>query len=104
VEVASIIPTISVDKSNCNGVLTISTSVPGFSGCSFAYTIDGSPAVNANTDTLLVRVNNNGTLSYRNLDNVCHRIGVTATCGSCTGSASTTVKQACVVTTTDCTS
>ena len=44
-----------------------------------------------------------GGLSYRNLDNTCHTIGVTATCGDCAGTASTTVKQACVVTTEGCT-
>lgn len=102
-QATAVTPTISVNSSACNGVLTISTSVPGFSGCSFAYKIDGQAAANTETDTKIVRVNSDGTLSYRNLDNTCHTISVTATCGSCVGTASTTVKQACVVTTTGCT-
>lgn len=102
--VAPITPVLNVGGlDNCNGVLTFSTSVPGFSGCSLAYTIDGSPAANSSTDTLLVRVNADGTLDYRNLDGACHTIGVTATCGSCTGTATRTVRQACVQTTTPCT-
>ncbi|MBA2277227.1 MAG: hypothetical protein H0W06_05630, partial [Chloroflexia bacterium] len=76
----AITPEISVtDTDNCNGVVTVSTSVAGFEGCSFAYTIDGDPAANVENDTTIVRVNSNGTLSYRNLDNTCHTIGVTAT-------------------------
>lgn len=102
--VAPISPVLNVSgQNNCNGVLSFSTSVPGFSGCSLAYTIDGSPATNSSTDTLLVRVNSDGTLDYRNLDGNCHTIGVTATCGSCTGTATRTVRQACVQTTTPCT-
>jgi hypothetical protein len=101
----AITPQIEVaDDTECNGVLTISTTVPGSTGCEFAYTIDGQPAANTETDTKIVRVNTDGTLSYRNLDNTCHKIGVTATCGSCSGTASVAVKQACVQTTTtlDC--
>lgn len=96
-------PVIAVNSSNCNGVLTISASVAGFTGCSHAWTIDGAAAANTTTDTLLVRVNSNGTLDYRNLDNTCHTIGVTSTCGNCSGTASVRVKQNCVVTTTGCT-
>jgi hypothetical protein len=87
--------------SNCDGLLTFSTTVEGFEGCTLAYTIDEVDAADTESDTLIVRVNDDGTLTYRNLDGECHAIGVTATCGGCNGSASTSVTQ-CVTTTQPC--
>jgi hypothetical protein len=98
----AITPSISAaGDTDCDGVLTFTGSAAGFTGCSFAWTIDTVAASNTETDGLVVRVNADGTLGYRNLDGTCHTIGVTATCGSCIGTASTTVTQ-CVTTTVDC--
>ncbi|MGH2706116.1 MAG: hypothetical protein ACRDJ4_13805 [Actinomycetota bacterium] len=98
--------TLAVDSSACNGVLTFTPSVSGFTGCTFAYTIDGLTIAafltGKSADTYIARLNGNN-LEFRALDNTCHTIAVTATCGSCTATATKTVKQACVVTTTGCT-
>jgi hypothetical protein len=103
-------PTVAITVSgdtNCNGLLTFSAPDPsGFSGCTPAWTIDGKAAANTNvtdpTKDPYVKLNADGTMTYRNLDGTCHEIGVTLTCGSCNGSTSRKVKQ-CVTSTVDCT-
>ena len=104
VTVRSLTPVINISgNSTCDGLLTVSTTVAGFSGCSFAYTIDGVAAVASETDGRTVRLNTAaGQMTVRILDNACHTIGVTATCGTCTGVATKTFKQ-CVGTTVNCT-
>jgi hypothetical protein len=76
----------------CDGNLTITATVTGASACEgFAWTIDGTAVPNNSTNTL----------AYRQLDGTCHTIAVTASCGGCSGSASTKISQ-CVATTLDC--
>ena len=76
---------------NCNGVLTVTANVPGFSGCTVAWKVDGAP----------VSGNPNGTLTYGPvLDGVCHTIRADVNCGGCTAFATTQVSQC--VTTTSC--
>jgi hypothetical protein len=90
---STIQPTITVSgQTNCDGNLTFRAAATGFTGCTPAWTIDGTAAT-ANSD---------GSLSYRDLDGSCHTIGVTLTCGGCSGTASKTVSQ-CVHTTLNCT-
>ena len=97
-----ITPFIAVDGTeNCDGILTFSAAAEGFSDCSVGWTIDGLEATDAETDAVVVRVNSDGTLTFRALDGVCHAIDATVTCGGCTGTASTSVSQ-CVGTTTSC--
>jgi hypothetical protein len=97
----------------CSGVLDYTASASGSSGCTFAWTIDGlSPAafVAAGTaaDARMATVSGTGNvnLAFRSLDNVCHTLAVTATCtaggGTCSATASKTVKQ-CVTSTLSCT-
>ena len=86
-----------------NGVLTFSASAPtGQSGCTRSWTIDGTAAANVDDGTKKVVVNADGTLTYRNLDGVCHTIGVTTNCSGCQGTDSKKVSQ-CVTTTQNCT-
>jgi hypothetical protein len=97
----AITPTITVTgNDNCNGQLTFDASATGFTGCTKAWTIDGfgGSDLAAHGGT----VNADGSLSYRSLDGTCHTIGVTLTCGGCSGTASRTVCQ-CVHTTLGCT-
>ncbi len=97
----AISPVIQVSgNTNCNGQLTFSAPDPsGFSGCTKAWTVDGTDASTiTNTANLIVTVNANGTLTYRSLDGNCHVIGVTLTCGACNGSTTKAVTQ-CVTTT-----
>jgi hypothetical protein len=88
----------SAGESDCIGLLTFTASVAGFEGCTFTWEIDDEAAANTETDELIVRVNADGTLTYRNLDGACHEIGVNAVCGTCVGSTTTSVTQ-CVTTT-----
>jgi len=97
----------------CNGILVYTASVSGQTGCGFTWTVDGVSvssfaAGGAADDARVARVNGTGnnTLSFRALDNVCHTIGVSASCANgtqtpCTGTASATAKQ-CVGTTKNC--
>jgi hypothetical protein len=100
---SAISPTLSVSgEGACDGVLTFSTSVEGFSGCTFTYTIDGMSVADANAAGAEATVNADGTLTFRWLDGNCHTVAVAAACGDCEGSDSITVSQ-CVNTTTNCT-
>jgi len=100
---SAISPTLSVSgEGACDGVLTFSTSVEGFSGCTFTYTIDGMSVADANAAGAEATVNADGTLTFRWLDGNCHTVAVAAACGECEGSDSITVSQ-CVNTTTNCT-
>jgi hypothetical protein len=73
--------------------VTFTASVSGGSGCSFQWSVDGSP-VNGATGS---------SFQYpADPDNVCHTVSVHAVCGGCSADASTTVKQ-CINTTTGCT-
>jgi TAT (twin-arginine translocation) pathway signal sequence len=89
---------------DCSGLLVFTPTVTPPGNCTFTYKLDGVPLVASETDVLVVRLNTPtaGKLTYRNLDGVCHRITVTATCGTCTDTASKTVQQ-CVTTTANCT-
>ena len=105
VTVRTLNPVINIaGNSNCTGLLTVSTTVDGFEGCSFAYTIDGVTAVASSTNNRIVQLNTpaQGQMTVRILDGACHTIGVTATCGACTGTASETFTQ-CVDTDLGCT-
>ena len=105
VTVRSLSPEISIaGNSNCDGLLTVSTAAPGFIGCSFVYTIDGAAAVATSTDSRIVQLDTPvaGQMTVRFLDGICHTIGVTATCGDCTGTATKTFTQ-CVGTDVNCT-
>jgi hypothetical protein len=100
VTVAEIFPEIAVSgDDNCDGQLTLTASAPGFTGCSFTWTIDGVAAA-PDADPA-----NGSVLSYRILDDsttpVCHFVEVTATCGGCTGTADVTISQ-CVSTVVGC--
>lgn len=83
----------------CNGVLSFTASVAGRTGCTFTWTVDGVSlatflAGGAADDARIARPNAGGNvLSFRALDNTCHTIAVSASCGSCTATASTKVKQ-----------
>jgi hypothetical protein len=102
VTTTAVTPTITLANENpCNGVLKF--SVPQTCS-SITWTIDDVAAANTSTDDLLVRVNADGTLEYRPFENPnkCHKIGVTATCGGCTGTNTKRVQQGCVTTTVDC--
>ena len=84
--------TIRVDGgTNCDGVLTLTASVQGGSGCSFTWTEGGTT------------LGTGPTLSYGPvLDGVCHTITVAAVCGGCDASASVNISQ-CAETTVGCT-
>jgi hypothetical protein len=101
--VNAITPVISISgDENCDGLLTFTGSAEGFEDCaSTDWTIDGAAAADTETDALIVRLNSDGSLSYRNLDGACHTIGATVTCGGCSGTASATATQ-CVTTTVAC--
>ena len=93
--------TVAGDE-NCDGLLTYSAAAAGFSGCDApVWKIDGNAASATETDTEIVRLNNDGTLTYRNLDGTCHTISCDLTCGGCTGTGSATVTQ-CVGSTVAC--
>jgi len=88
----------------CNGVLVYTGSVSGFTGCSFTWTVDGQSlatfaAGGAADDARVARASGTGnaTFSFRALDNTCHTIQVSASCGSgstpCASTATTTAKQ-----------
>jgi hypothetical protein len=103
IRTSAITPVFSVTGNTaCNGVQHFTTAVAGFTGCTYAYTIDGVAAANTNTRDAYVAVNSDGSLDVRLLDGDCHTVGVTATCGSCSGSTSRTFSQ-CVTTTGNCT-
>ena len=106
VTVRTITPVINITGGgSCgDGLVVVSTTVAGSSGCSFQYTIDGSAAANSETAAKVVRLNTpeNGKMTVRFLDGQCHIIGVTATCGGCSGTATKTLSQ-CVSTTLGCT-
>ena len=106
VSVTSVTPTITAPtSSSCNGVLSYTASVSGWSGCTFTWTVDGVAygtfATGGNADDARVaRVKGagNSTFEFRALDNACHTIGVRSSCASgtqtpCSGTASVTVKQ-----------
>ena len=100
---AAISPVLSVAGTGaCNGVLTFSTAVEGFSGCTFTYTIDGMSIADAVAAGAEATANADGTLTFRWLDGNCHTVAVAAECGACEGGDSITVDQ-CVNTTTNCT-
>lgn len=104
VTVRNLSPVINfVGNSNCSGLLTVTTTVDDFTGCSFAYTIDGVAAAATETDGTIVRLNTPaaGEMTVRFLDGACHEIGVTATCGGCVGTATRTFTQ-CVDTDLNC--
>jgi hypothetical protein len=88
----------AASEPDCGGLIIYSGSVEGFDGCTFTWQIDGVDAVDTETDALIVRVNDDGSLTYRNLDGTCHEITVAAVCGTCVGSTGTSVTQ-CVTTT-----
>jgi hypothetical protein len=76
---------------NCDGVLTLTASVAGGSGCTFTW---------SEGDTTL---GTGPTLSYGPvLDGVCHTIHVAAVCGGCPASANVKISQ-CAETTVGCT-
>ena len=97
----------------CNGVLSFTASVSGFSGCAFTWKVDGqslaaflAAAGSDNGGVARTSGSANETLAFRDLDNACHTIEVTASCPNgtqtpCTARASTTVKQ-CVNPTLGC--
>jgi hypothetical protein len=107
VTVSAITASITPDTTNpCDGVVTFTASGSGGATCSgdFAtWTIDGGSLSDflgeSGTDSAarIATDNGDGTLTYRSLDG-CHDIGVSITCGSCTGTASASVSQ-CVTTT-----
>jgi hypothetical protein len=100
--VTEITPAITIRGANgCGGLLTLTAAAEGFSGCSVVWSIDGTEAADTESDALIVRLNSDGTLTYRNLDGACHTVGAALTCGSCTGSTSRTISQ-CVGTTANC--
>jgi hypothetical protein len=114
VSVTTATATITAPASpGCNGVLSFTASVSGFAGCSFAWKVDGQSLAAflaaANGDAACVARasgSSNETLAFRDLDNACHTIEVTASCPNgtqtpCTAKASTTVKQ-CVTPTLGC--
>jgi len=88
----------------CNGVLVYTASVSGFTGCTFTWTVDGQSlatflAGGAADDARVARTSGTGanTFSFRALDNACHTIGASASCGSgntpCSSTASVKAKQ-----------
>ena len=80
-------------NTNCNGVLTLTASVQGGTGCTFTWT-EGTTTLGTGS-----------TLSYGPvLDGTCHHITLTATnCNSgCSATASVNIRQ-CTTTTTGCT-
>jgi hypothetical protein len=97
----------------CNGVLVYTASVPGMSGCSFTWTVDGQSLASFASgggafDARVAQASGTGsnTLSFRALDGLCHTIRANASCSDgsqtpCTGTATVTAKQ-CVGTTKDC--
>jgi hypothetical protein len=92
----------------CNGVLVYGASVANRTGCSFTWTIDGASvatfaAGGAADDARIARVKgtNSETLEFRALDNACHTIRVSASCGGCTAATTKTAKQ-CVGNTLNC--
>jgi hypothetical protein len=107
VTVSAITASIAPDTTNpCDGVVTFTASGSGGAACSgdFAtWTIDGGSLsdflgeLGTDSAARIATDNGDGTLTYRSLDG-CHNIGVSITCGGCTGTASASVSQ-CVTTT-----
>jgi hypothetical protein len=82
----------------CNGVVSFTAAAGGRTGCGFTWTIDGVSLASFSSggavdDARVARVSGTGTLEFRALDNTCHTIAVSATCGGCAATASTKVKQ-----------
>jgi hypothetical protein len=77
---------------NCDGVLTLTASVTGGTGCTFAWADEGGNSLGTGPSIGYGPV----------LDGVCHTITVTADCDGCPAMASVNISQ-CVETTTGCT-
>jgi hypothetical protein len=114
VSVNSVSATITAPATpGCNGILSYSASVSGFSGCTFTWKVDGQTlaaflAAEAADAACVAKASGTSgeMLDFRDLDNTCHTIEVTASCANgtqtpCSARASTTVKQ-CVTPTLGC--